>query len=173
MPAGPGLPDKHRVKVFTRNRKKKTMVVLVANEYPQRQGLLQAWSKNAQAFYRSRLLKRLPFSNISPKMKKQGLFLLGVRASSLRISPLLTLDSLEIGVQEIAERAIRIGRGGGVLPYMGYKGTCRKTCRVPLSKIRGSTPPPRGSWWRCPCLSSAQMSGEAVTQLFPLISTCQ
>lgn len=90
--------------------------------------------KNAQVFYRSRLLKRLQFSNINAKMKKQGLFLLGVRPSCLRISPLLTLDSLEIGVQEIAERAIAYVVGGG---------------------------------------ASAQMSGEAVTQLFPLISTCQ
>ena len=75
------LPDRHRVKVST--RKEKTMVILVANEYPQTQSLLQAWSKNAQVFHRSRLLKRLPVSNISAKMKKQGLFLLGVRASCL------------------------------------------------------------------------------------------
>lgn len=53
--------------------------------------------------------------------------MLGVRPSCLRISPLLTLDSLEIGVQEIAERAIAYVVGGG---------------------------------------ASAQMSGEAVTQLF-------
>ena len=39
--------------------------------------------RQAQMFYRSRLLKRLPVSNISAKMKKQGLFLLGVRASCL------------------------------------------------------------------------------------------
>ena len=63
------LPDRHGVKVST--RKEKT------------QSLLQAWSKNAQVFHRSRLLKRLPVSNISAKMKKQGLFLLGVRASCL------------------------------------------------------------------------------------------
>ena len=96
------LPDRHRVKVST--RKEKTMVILVANEYPQTQSLLQAWSKNAQVFYRSRLLKRLPVSNISAKMKKQGLFLFGVRASCLS-DPLLTLDSSGIGVQEIAERS--------------------------------------------------------------------
>ena len=37
------------------------------------------------------------------------------------------------------------------------------------------SPSDRGlrSWWRLPCLSRAQMSSEAVTQLFPLISTCQ
>ena len=96
------LPDRHRVKVS--KRKEKTMVVLVANEYPQTQSLLQAWSKNAQVFHRSRLLKRLPVSNISAKMKKQGLFLFGVRASCLS-DPLLTLDSSGIGVQEIAERS--------------------------------------------------------------------
>ena len=50
-----------------------------------------------------------------PKWKKQGLFLLGVRPSCLQISPLLTLDSLEIGVQEIAERAIAFVVVGGAL----------------------------------------------------------
>lgn len=125
------LPDRHGVKVST--RKEKTMVVLVANEYPQTQSLLQTWSKNAQVFHRSRLLKRLPVSNISAKMKKQGLFLLGVRASCLFLSLHL------------------IARG------LGFR----------------RSPSDRGlrSWWRLPCLSNAQMSGEAVTQFFPLIST--
>ena len=127
------LPDRHRVKVST--RKEKTMVILVANEYPQTQSLLQAWSKNVQVFHRSRLLKRLPVSNISAKMKKTRIIL-------ARCASQLSLLSLRL-----------IARG------LGFR----------------RSPSDRGlrSWWRLPCLSSAQMSGEAVTQFFPLISTCQ
>ena len=127
------LPDRHRVKVST--RKEKTMVILVANEYPQTQSLLQAWSKNAQVFYRSRLLKRLPVSNISAKMKKTRIILAWCASQ-------LSLLSLHL-----------IARG------LGFR----------------RSPSDRGlrSWWRLPCFSSAQMSGEAVTQFFPLISTCQ
>ena len=87
-------------------RKKKPWSSLLQMNIPKRKAFCKHGKKNAQVFYRSRLLKRLQFSNINAKMKKQGLFLLGVRPSCLRISPLLTLDSLEIGVQEIAERAI-------------------------------------------------------------------
>jgi len=129
------LPDRHRVKVST--RKEKTMVVLVANEYPQTQSLLQAWSKT-QVFHRSRLLKRLPFSNISPENEKNKNYSCSVCEPAVSES-LLSLRLIAWG--------------------LGFR----------------RSPSDRGlrSWWRLPCLSNVQMSGEAVTQLFPLISTCQ